>query len=175
MTKVGVGRRNAAIINGEEDLTKWSDTELQKGMRRDRNGSFTGRPPRIVPAAVHQELVRRQLSKAQSLLNESVVDAVLLLREVVKNEDADYGHRIKASSLIMDRVMGRAPEHITLSIDPPWALAIKQALVDAEMTGVISTGVIDVDSDDIESPFGEPELPPKDKQVYQQARARIRR
>lgn len=148
MPRIGVGNTNLAILNGDEDLSLWDDEELIRGQRRDRNGRWSGRPPKVVPTAVHAELVRRRLSKAGELLRESLVDAVLLLREVVTDDDADYGDRIKAASLIIDRVMGRAPENMTIKVEhePPWAVAIRAALVDGPPTLVERAHVIDAES-----------------------------
>lgn len=61
---ISLGRTNAAILHGDEDLTLWSEEELIRGPRRDKNGSWSGRPPKVVPKAVHDELVRRPTAKA---------------------------------------------------------------------------------------------------------------
>lgn len=143
MGHIRVGKTNEAILNGDMDLTAWSEEELLRGQRRAHTGRFTGRPPKVVPMAVHNELVRRRMSKAADLLNESIVDAVLLLRQVVTDEEAAYTDRIKASQLILDRVMGKAPERIELSLEPPWATALRAAM----NTPVLSpNGTIDVQS-----------------------------
>jgi hypothetical protein len=125
---IRVGKTNLAILNGDMDLSTWSEEELIRGQRRAHTGRFTGRPPKVVPMAVHNELVRRRLSKAADLLNESVVDAVLLLRQVVTDEEANYGDRIKAAQLIVERVMGKTPERIELTMEPPWAMALRAAM-----------------------------------------------
>jgi hypothetical protein len=145
---VFIGETNQAIMRGDEDLTLWDDEELIRGQRRDRNGRWSGRPPKVVPTAVHGELVRRRLSKAAELLRESVVDAALLLREVVTDEDADYGDRIKAANLIIERVMGKTPESLLVKVEhePPWAVAIRAALVAGPPLGPNEQPVIDVES-----------------------------
>jgi hypothetical protein len=145
MSRVRVGKTNLAILNGDEDLSLWSEEELIRGQRRDRNGRWSGRPPKIVPAAVHNELVRRRLSAAGEVLRESLVDAVTLLREVVQDKDALYSDRIRAANLIMDRVLGKAPEQVRLSVseEPPWAIAIRAAIGPAPLGSPNGTRVVE--------------------------------
>jgi hypothetical protein len=68
---LAVSRHTAAILDGEEDLSAWDDEELLRGQRRAKNGRFVGRPPLVVPQAVHAERVRRTMSKATELLRDS--------------------------------------------------------------------------------------------------------
>jgi len=125
---VYVGRTNQAILAGEADLSIWTDEELIRGHKRDVNGRWSGRPPKVVPKAIHDELVRRRLSKSGELLKESLLDAVTLLGTVVRDPEAQYSDRIKAASLIIDRVMGKTPERISLQVEPPWSVALRQAI-----------------------------------------------
>ena len=151
--RIQVGITNAAILDGTDKLELWDEEELIRGQRKGRNGKFQGRPPKMVPKALHDELVKRKLSKAYALLNESIVDAVLVLREVVTDDEAEYSDRIKAATLIMDRVMGRAPERIIVESEPPWAAALRNALVfpgPGEHGGIISSGEDFIDADVID-------------------------
>lgn len=138
MARVGVGKRNAAIMRGEEDVTMWSDEELIRGQRRDRNGKWGGRPPTVIPAVIHHELVKRRMGEAGRLLNESLVDAVLLLRQVVTDNDADYSDRIKAANIVLERVMGKAPVQVNVTHEPPWAIALQNALINVEDISIVS-------------------------------------
>lgn len=151
MGHIRVGKTNLALLNGDEDLSLWSDEELIRGQRRAKNGKWQGRKPKVVPIAVHNELVRRRLSQAGELLCESLVDAVTLLRVVVTDEDAQYSDRIKAANLIMDRVMGKAPEKVALTLEdePLWAKAIR-AGIQGPMRGPNEPRTIDVASRDAE-------------------------
>lgn len=51
--RVRVGNTNTAILSGEEDLSLWSEEELVRGRRRAKNGKWVGRPPAVVPKALH--------------------------------------------------------------------------------------------------------------------------
>ncbi len=145
-----IGAVNTAIMRGEMDLTAWSDEELLRGQQKNKNGQWTGRPPSVVPTAVHQELARRRMSKAYELLRENVVGAVEVAAEVMTNKEVDNGTRLKAAELIINRVLGKLPEHVTLEVaqqeEPAFKRILSTALVmvptlkDAEALGAGQDG-----------------------------------
>jgi hypothetical protein len=135
--RVKVGKTNTAILRGELDLTTWSDEELLRGQRRDRNGRWSGRPPTIVPKAIHDELVRRKMGQAHDLLRDNVVRATEVLVEIATDHETDAAVRVKAAVVILDRVLGKAPERVELSVEPPWAAALRGALVSADSVELV--------------------------------------
>ena len=130
MPRIEVGKTNHAILKGDADLSLWSDEELRRGQRKDRNGNWGGRPPKVVPKAIHDELVRRTYDEASAVLRDSLVDAVTLFRTIVQDPDADPAVRLKAATTIVDRVMGRAPMTVHFDVEPLWAKAIREAYSD---------------------------------------------
>jgi hypothetical protein len=136
------------LLAGEEDLSSWDDEEIQRGQRRSKNGSFVGRPPKVIPQAVHEEWVRRTMRKAYTLLKESTYDAAKLLRQIVNDEEAPYGFRLRAAELIFERVLGKATEKVELSIsdEPPWVRALQGAITG----GIDRSGLHDEDIIDAE-------------------------
>lgn len=127
---VQMGKRNTKIITGQEDLSEWDDEELRRGQRRDRNGRFQGAPPKVVPKAVHDELVKRTLSKAQQIMHDSLEDAVTMLKDIATNPLVEEKDRLRAINMIMDRVMGKPQEKIEVKSDtPPWQVAIQAGIV----------------------------------------------
>jgi hypothetical protein len=127
-----VSKTNVAIINGDEDLSTWDDEELERGIRRGPDGRFR-RPPILVARAVHDELVKRRMSKAYDLLRESTYEAVVVLREVALDKEADAKVRVEAASTILDRVLGKAPQAVALEVsgDPAWAKLMASAIISA--------------------------------------------
>lgn len=132
--RVSVGGTNAAILRGDEDLSVWSDEELRRGQRKSARGRWEGRPPAVVPKAIHDELVRRTMDRATGLLVDNLVDAVQLLGEVVRDPAAKRSDRIRAADIIMNRVL---PKQITIKTEmAPWEKAFEAAtrvvIVDGE-------------------------------------------
>jgi hypothetical protein len=127
---VRCGKGTTDVLIGKDDLSEWDDEELRRGRKRDKNGGWQGRDPVIVPKAVHDELVKRTLSKANKLLTENLEAAVELLTDIMRDPDVDPKDRIKAIDMVMNRAMGREPQR--LEIDPgdkPWQLALAHSIV----------------------------------------------
>jgi hypothetical protein len=130
---IRVGRANTRLLTGQEDLSAWDDEELLRGMKRDRNGKFTGRPPDVVPTVVHREITRRQMSRAAELLRDNVVAAVEVLVELIQGADTEDKDKLKAIEIIMDRVMGKAPVHVDIDVtQSQFDEAVAEVLVDRD-------------------------------------------
>lgn len=83
-SKITLGKTNQAILNGTEDVRLWSDEELLRGQRKAKNGRWTGRPPKVVPLKIHEELTRRRLSEACDLPTAARCRLVLSCRQVAR-------------------------------------------------------------------------------------------
>src|SRR4051812_12436616 len=100
---VRVGASNAGLLAGDDNIREWDDEELLRGQRRDRNGRFTGAPPKVVPKAVHDELVRRTMGKAGDLLRVNLLAATEVLISIAADETVEPSVRLKAVGMIQDR------------------------------------------------------------------------
>lgn len=118
-TRVRLGKGNTAILAGDVDLAQWSDEELARGQRRDRNGRFQGRPPKVVPMVVYRELARRQTEAVHKHLRDNILEAAQVLTELIKNPAVDDNARIKAIGMVFDRMLGKAPERVEIAMTNP--------------------------------------------------------
>lgn len=116
---VRLGKVNTRILAGTEDLSLWSEEELIRGKRRDKNGGWQGKVPEVVPLAVHQELTKRKLREAEETLRDNLVEAVKALVEIVKGKDVEDKDRLKAIDMVMNRVMGKEPIKIEVGVENP--------------------------------------------------------
>lgn len=155
---VYIGKTNRAILSGDEDVTEWSMEELIRGQRKARNGKWVGRPPKVVPKRVYDELVRRRLSEAGELLESNLVEAVKVLVSLATDPKVESSVRLKAATTVIDRVMGKAPERINVRFaeSTPWEEAIKIIFVgeNEDVIDVVATEATTEDDDDYD-PFGE--------------------
>jgi hypothetical protein len=130
-----VSKNTGDIIDGIEDLSSWSDEELARGQRRSKNGNFVGKPPNVVPRAVHDEIVRRRMDKAYELLRTATYDAVALLHDVVTDLVAPLPERLKAAQLILDRTLPKNEKlNVNVGIEPT------PKFIEALQAGIISVG-----------------------------------
>lgn len=128
-------------------LVHASEEELMRGQRRSKTGKFQGRPPKVVPMAVHNELVRRKMSQAHDLMRDNVVKATEVLVEIAQDKEVDPAVRLRAVAMIHDRVLGKAPDKVQMEAAitmQPWELAIEGAIV-----SISQAEVIDVDGEDV--------------------------
>lgn len=141
---IRLGAANTRILTGQDDLSEWDDEELKMGQRRDKNGRFQSRKPTIVPKALHDEMIRRTLYNANEKMRDSLEDAITELVYIATSEACEAKDRLRAISMILDRVMGKAADKVEISGTVPWLLALQG--------GIVSVGdVVDTeDEDDIE-------------------------
>lgn len=126
---VRIGAAATRIITGQDDLSEWDDEELRMGQRRDKNGRFQGRVPKIIPKAIHDELVRRTLSDANELMRENLPAAVQVLVKLAKSNAVEPKDRLRAVNMIMERVMGKSPDKVEISGTSPWLVALQGGIV----------------------------------------------
>lgn len=138
----------ADAIDDPETLKDWSDEELRRGRRLGPKGKFNGPDPKVIPSNVHREMLRRQLSQAEVLLTQNLTEAVRLLGHIVSSPASEDKDRLKAAQLIMDRVMGKPKESVTIDQKQPMFVGI--------LAGGIVPGdpledmdIIDVESDEL--------------------------
>lgn len=137
---VRMGKTNTRIMTGQEDLSLWTDEELKRGQRKDKNGGWRGVPPKVVPKAIHNELVKRTLANAHELLRENLDVAVSVLTEIVDDPTVEAKDRLRAVAMIMDRVMGKDPIPIQHGGEtPPWQVAIQAGIVSIKGADLLST------------------------------------
>lgn len=147
---VRMGRTNTRIMTGQEDLSTWDDEELRRGMRRDKNGNWQGSTPKIIPKALHDELVKRTLGNAQALLRDNLETAVSVLTELVDDERVEPKDRLRAIAMIMDRVMGKDPIPIKHDGEmPQWQVAISAGIVSIKNQDVLGSPEHDEDEEPI--------------------------
>jgi hypothetical protein len=134
---VRVGAANTRIITGQDDLSDWSDEELQRGMRRDKNGKWRGVAPKIIPKKLHDELVRRTLINANELMRDNLEEAVRELVAIATSEAYEAKDRLRAISMIMDRVMGKPADKVEISGQSPWLVALQGGIISVNGAGAV--------------------------------------
>jgi hypothetical protein len=126
-----MGKTNTNILTGADDLSEWSDEELRMGQRKDHRGKWGGAKPKVIPRALYNELMRRQLGEAQQKLNDALGDAVDMLVSIVNGADVDARDRLKAIGMIMDRSMGKEAVKVEITEKKRWEVALERSIVSA--------------------------------------------
>jgi hypothetical protein len=143
---IRINARTADALDNPDDVKTWDEEELRRGYRRAADGTFKGRPPKVVPMECYHELQRRVLKDAEVLMQTNLQKAVEQLVALVDSPFTDDNARLKAIDMIMNRVMGKAPEKVSVAVsveEPKWMQAMKEATVVGEH------GVLDVGSEEV--------------------------
>jgi hypothetical protein len=134
---VRVGGTTAAVLAGNDDVTTWDMEELRAGKRRNKNGTFAGPDPAVVPAAVLKELARRVRSQEEVMLIVAGHRALQVLEEIMMDHNQDGSARVKAATVMLERARGKVPQGIAV-MQPPEPMSPMERL--ARSTVVTTTG-----------------------------------
>lgn len=147
---VRLGAVNTDILTGYEDITLWDDEELARGQKRDKNGRFQGRQPVVVPTVVHNEMVRRQMKQAETLLQTALVPACQALADIISNDATEDKDKLRAVDMILNRVLGKSPERVEITGEmKPWEHAIVAAVVPSSpLSEAFEVSEVDEDDED---------------------------
>lgn len=151
---IRLGKTNTQVVIGQDDLSGWDDDELRQGCRKDKYGSFSGQPPRVVPKALYDELIKRTFADAREQFRQDLKDAVEVLGTIVRDTSADNKDRIAASKIIIDRVLGKEAVQVNVDVKAKWETALESAIVSvANMETLIEATATEEELDDEDDPF----------------------
>lgn len=105
-----VPERYDAFLSGEINIEDLDMEELLKGQIRDKNGSFGGRPPKLIPRAFHVKVTQELLHRAESTWRENMNDAMQVFVEIMNNPRVRAQDRLYAAQYIFERIAGKIPE-----------------------------------------------------------------
>jgi len=109
--------RYQAFINGEMTVADLDDEEIYRMQLRDKNGEFTGRPPKSLPRefllALREEQGRRFTSSmaAKVTAAEKTLDRLMDPNHIPGASDAVA---FKAAQMVIERFGGKTPENINI-------------------------------------------------------------
>lgn len=112
--------RYQKFISGLITVKDLDDEELAKGQFRDRNGGFTGNPPKMIPRDMHDQFVNELFERSDIRLREGLVACVDTMVEVATSPVYEAKDRLKAAQWVFERVRGKNPEVVVHQQDKPW-------------------------------------------------------
>jgi hypothetical protein len=144
--KVRFGKRWTEIIRAvenkeytwEEFCGNLTSAELARGQLMDVNGSFTGRPPQFVPRAFFNACQKELLRQGAQMWKENYVDAIQAMTDIAKDKTAKEGDRIKAATFVIERLEGKVPMQIAVTVDDPWQIALEGMIAEVNEDQAIS-------------------------------------
>lgn len=132
---ITVSERMQYLMDHPDAFRDLDDEEVSKGRLKDKNGGFSGRPPKAVPLKFHdmmrQELIRRWNIKVAETLEPSLK----VLHEISQGKisgrvPADA--RMKSAIYLIERTVGKVPEKSEMQVElKPWQDGIEGLLYEA--------------------------------------------
>lgn len=124
--KVAVQGRMAQFMAGEITMADLDTEELLKGQLRAEDGSFRGRPPKLIPREMHDEMVRELLARGDQLIRESFTDAIQAFKDIAGDKNLEPRDRLKAAQYLWERVAGKLADRVDLKVAmQPWEMDVK--------------------------------------------------
>jgi hypothetical protein len=112
--------RYAQFLNGKITVDDLDDEELAQGRLKASDGTFRGRPPRVIPAEMVQAMRREWMSRAEARLRDALMEVGLQgMINIAKDERVDPAVRLRAQQTIIERTMGKVPDKVVLAAEDP--------------------------------------------------------
>lgn len=123
--------RYALLFNGVISVEDLDDEELARGQLKASDGTFRGRPPRVIPSELMQAMRREWLGRAEAKLREALMEVGLGgMIEIAKDKTIDPSVRLRAQNIIVERTMGKVPDKIELRAEDPIESLFRSILAD---------------------------------------------
>lgn len=138
--KIRIGKKMSGIMDQidagtltmQEFVETLSPEELVRGQLRDHEGRFRGRPPVWVPADFYQACIRQLLKSGEQLWREAFYDSIKVFTEIAQDPSVDTKDRLKAAQYVIERVAGKTPDKVEVSVQQPWEAIIGGIVAEAE-------------------------------------------
>lgn len=125
--------RYAALLRGELSVEDLDDEEVSRGQLRASDGTFRGRPPRVVPQDLVAAMRKEWLARAEAKLREALHDhGIGVFVELASNEMVDPAVRLRAADMIVQRTMGKVPDRIQIAAEDPVESLFRKILSDPD-------------------------------------------
>lgn len=112
--------RYAMLVNGLIKVEDLDDEEVARGQLKCQDGTWRGRPPKVIPAELVQAMRKEWLSRAEGKLREALMGpGIGTLVELARDRSVDEAVRLRASQTIIDRMMGKVPDKVEIRSEDP--------------------------------------------------------
>lgn len=130
-TYIRLQGRYAQLLSGVLQVEDLDDEELARGQLRASDGTFRGRPPKVVPAELVQAMRREWLGRAEAKLREALHEkGIGTYVELAGDKTIDPAVRLRAADKIVERTMGKVPDKVEVSAEDPVESLFRKILDD---------------------------------------------
>ena len=143
---VRITGRYAMLLDGRLSVEDLDDEELARCQLKDKNGKFTGRPPKVLPAELVRRMKQEYFKRGDEIFERGYAEAVTRLLKMSADPRVDDMVRYKALTYIIERVRGKTPDKVIVEPDAAWAVIASKIMVPA-LESIVDAEVIEDDDD----------------------------
>lgn len=130
---VRVKSRWQQLIDGEITVDDLDDDEIMAGRVKNKNGEFSGRPPKMMPREIIDGLRMEFHRRVDRKFEDGLQTALDTLEDVMTSRMAAAPARVRAAEVWIERVRGKVPDNVIASITvSKFEEGIESLLVDTE-------------------------------------------
>jgi len=145
-TQVSFSGRYKELMDGTLTYDDLDVEELARGRLRNKNGNFAGRPPRALPTEMVKAMRREFFKRGDAMFEDNYIMAIKTMVSIMKYSDDD-AVRFRAAQYVVERIAGKTPEHVSISVDAPWQVLLSKILVPPEeLDNIVDADVLDEDT-----------------------------
>lgn len=124
-----------AVKNGEytwqQFVESLDDEEVARCQLKASDGTFTGRPPAIVPREFALAAGRELKRRFDDIFKKDVTNIAKEYVRLAQDESIPAKDRAKLMQYAMERIFGGIPKEVFISSEKPWE-AVVTSIVDSE-------------------------------------------
>lgn len=141
--KIRLGKRWSQIITevhrGDYSWRQFAEgltaEELARGQLLATDGTFTGRPPSVVPREFHLACFRELKRRFDEQFQQHVLDIAEQYVTLAQDETIPAKDRAKMMQYAMERVFGGIPKEVLVKQDAPWESVVTTVVSETEDAG----------------------------------------
>lgn len=108
--------RYQMLIDGDLTVSDLDDEEVARGRTKDKNGNFSGRPPKGFPRELHDALHNEFIRRTNETFKPLVEVATQVLLDVALNRRAAAPARVQAANILLERGAGKVKDQVVSEI-----------------------------------------------------------
>lgn len=109
------------VKNGKIPWTELDAEELSRGQLRDKNGTFSGKPPQMVPRDMVGEVRRHLVEEYNDRIQKRLLDAQSVFLDIMMDDTLNPADRLRAAAYVTERLIGKVPDKVEITAEvKPW-------------------------------------------------------
>ena len=108
------------LLSGMISVDDLDDEELARCQCRGKDGEFHGPPPRDIPRALKDRMVKKVFERVEDQMRTSLPEMIQVLIQIAVSDVYEAADRIKAATWISERMLGKVPDKVIVAQEKPW-------------------------------------------------------